>query len=88
MDDIKGNAANNIGYSCKQRELVKAVDTLSRENSSLRQKLKEQATETEALREALQRREREYQDRHLSRTLSKPFANFGRRISASQEAAL
>ena len=48
-----------------------------------------QATETEALREALQRREREYQDRHLSRTLSKPFANFGRRISgASQEAAL
>ena len=23
MDDVKGNAAVNVGYSCKQRELVK-----------------------------------------------------------------
>lgn len=69
----------------EQRELVRAVDALGRENASLRQQLRQQAAEASQLREALQRRERDWQQREreraeadnvsrLSRTLSKPFA--------------
>ena len=52
--ELQGSVSDQQAARCEkleteQRELVKAVDTLSRENSSLRQKLKEQATETEAL---------------------------------------
>lgn len=81
----------------EQRELVRAVDALQRENGALRRErdrqtaeLRAQAAEASQLREALQRVERDREQRalaiersaeakeqsRLSRTLSKPFARF------------
>ena len=82
----------------EQVELVKAVDDLGRQNASLRQQLRQQAGEVTQLREALQRRERDWQQRErerpdsdgmstrLSRTISKPFTR--KSSGVVQEAAL
>ena len=66
-------SAHDMGLQCEQleaeqRELVRAFDDLSRVNGTLRKQLKQQTGETDQLREALLRAERDWRQQRAGAT--------------------